>query len=157
MTAPRINRAATFAAAAALSLAGAAAQDSIQLTDGRFIVDQKISRHDDGAVIHFEHGDVVVPQALIRSCTAFEANVVESSYTAEEQKKVDKGQVLFEGRWLTAKKRDKILAERRKTRAAADGIERRHQRRMRRDRSRDLRLRRYEGPRARDRAVAGAG
>ena len=113
MTAPRITRAAAFAAAAALSLAGAAAQDSIQLTDGRFIVDQKISRHYDGAVIHFEHGDVVVPQALIRSCTAFEANVVESSYTAEEQKKVDKGQVLFEGQDLLAASDSEMIEIRR--------------------------------------------
>jgi len=118
MTAYPHLRAISLATVSALGLsAGAAAQDSIQLTDGRFIMDQKISKHEKGAVIHYQHGDVIVPANLIRSCSAFEANAVESTYTAEEQKKVDKGQVLFEGKWIPEKKRDKILTTRRKTRS----------------------------------------
>ncbi|MCK5943144.1 MAG: tetratricopeptide repeat protein [Planctomycetes bacterium] len=118
MTAFHHLRALPLAITSALGLAaGAIAQDSIQLTDGRFIIDQKISRHEQGAVIHYQHGDVVVPKNLIRSCTAFTAEAVESSYTPEEQAKIDKGLVLFEGKWLPEKKRDKIIDERRKTRA----------------------------------------
>lgn len=105
-----------LAIAAALSCA-LTAQDSLQLTDGRFVVDKRIAKHPSGAVIHYENGDVIVPRALIRECTAFDANAAESSYSAEEQARVDKGQVFFEGKWMAKKKRDATLARRRATRA----------------------------------------
>ena len=64
------------------------AQDSSQLKDGRFVIDKKIAKHDEGAIIHFTHGDIIVPQALIQACTAFEVDVQESSFTEEDKAKI---------------------------------------------------------------------
>ncbi|MCR9244854.1 MAG: tetratricopeptide repeat protein [bacterium] len=105
----------TIVAAVAL-LTTALAQDSLQLKDGRFIFDKKISKHDAGAVIHFENGDVIVPKAIIRECTAFDVQATDSSYTPAEQAKIDKGLVPFEGKWMKPKKRDTILGQRRSSR-----------------------------------------
>ena len=100
-----------------LGLAAApGAQDSLQLTDGRFVFDQKISKHEAGAVIHYKNGDVIVPRAMIRECSAFDIGGEGSTYSAEEQKKVDSGLVLFEGKWMKPAKRDGIMAERRASR-----------------------------------------
>tara|TARA_R110002072_G_scaffold46591_10_gene129177 strand:+ start:207005 stop:208555 length:1551 start_codon:yes stop_codon:yes gene_type:complete len=107
-------------AAIALSIAAFTtllpAQDSLQLKDGRFVIDKKIAKHEEGAIIHFTHGDIIVPQKLIQACTAFEVKVTESSYSEEDKAKMAKGLVLFEDDWISEKKRDSIMAERRKTR-----------------------------------------
>ncbi|HEB52415.1 MAG TPA: DUF1570 domain-containing protein [bacterium] len=94
----------------------ATAQDSMQLTDGRFVIDQKITREDNGALIHYQHGKVLVPFELIRECSAFTVDTVESSWSEADQKHIDKGEVFFEGKWMLPKKRDAILAKRKATR-----------------------------------------
>lgn len=92
------------------------AQDSMQLRDGRFVMDQRISKHEKGAVIHYKNGDVIVPQTLIQECTAFEVEVKESSWSEADKAKMAKGKVFFEGKWVTPKKRDGIMKKRRTTR-----------------------------------------
>lgn len=108
-----------FAAAAVVGqLVGQlAGQHSLQLTDGRFVMDQQIERHERGAVIKYKNGDVIVPRALIRDCTAFEIGAAEASMSDEDKAKIEKGQVLFEDKWIPIAKRDALLAERVKTRA----------------------------------------
>lgn len=102
-----------FAAGAAL-----AAQDSLQLIDGRFVFGPKIERHQKGVVIHYPHGDVVVPQALIKTCTALDAAANDASWTDEEKAKLARGLVPFEGSWIRQDRRDAILAKRVEERAA---------------------------------------
>lgn len=102
--------------AAALAVAHAAAQDSLQLTDGRFVMDKKMSRHERGVMIHFENGDVLVPKHLVRECSAFEMSAEERGYTPEEQEKLAKGLVFFEGKWVSAARRSEVLDARKVSR-----------------------------------------
>ncbi|HEX5052538.1 MAG TPA: DUF1570 domain-containing protein [Planctomycetota bacterium] len=102
---------------AGLCIGGLAAQDSLQLTDGRFVMAHKMERCDRGVTIHYEHGDIVVPRNLIRACSAFELDAGENAYTPEERARIDKGQVLFEGKWMPESRRDSLLADRRNKRA----------------------------------------
>lgn len=98
-----------LAAAAAAPLA---AQDSMQLTDGRFVMNQSIEKHALGAVIHYKNGDVIVPRELIRECSSFSIDAKEHPPSAEDAAKIAAGQVLFEGRWTTPQKRDAVLSDR---------------------------------------------
>ncbi|MCA8966485.1 MAG: hypothetical protein KDC48_16510, partial [Planctomycetes bacterium] len=106
-----------FVLVAVTAAAAAVGQHSLQLTDGRFVTDQQIERHERGAVIKFKHGDVIVPRELIRDCTAFEVDAADASMSEEDKARVEKGQALFEGKWMPVAKRDALLAERVKTRA----------------------------------------
>ena len=105
----------------ALALAIAAsitAQESLQLKDGRFVVDKRIEAHPAGAVIHYDNGDVIVPRDAILACTAFDVDAKEAAYPPEDQAKIEQGLVPFEGRWMKPERRDAILQERRETRQA---------------------------------------
>jgi tetratricopeptide (TPR) repeat protein len=103
---------------AAVPCAGrAAAQDSLQLTDGRFVLDQKMSRHERGVTVHYPNGDVLVPRALIRDCSVLEMKDDEHGYTAADLDRIAKGQVFFEGKWIPTARRDEILAQRRASRS----------------------------------------
>ncbi|MHC5064385.1 MAG: tetratricopeptide repeat protein [Planctomycetota bacterium] len=94
-----------------------AAQDSLQLMDGRIIIGPKMSRSDAGVTVHFENGDVTVPKNLIRLSTVGGQEDKEVQWTEAEQAKIDKGMVLFEGRWMSSKVRDSTMDKRRKARA----------------------------------------
>ncbi len=92
------------------------AQDSVQLKDGRFVLDQKMTRTETGITIHFKHGDVFIPEHMILDSTARAADGTYRKLSAEDQAKVDKGMVYFNGRWMSAKSAEqakvKIKAER---------------------------------------------
>ena len=103
----------------AAGLTGAAsAQDSLQLTDGRFVVGPKMSRDERGVVVHFNNGEVLVRSDLVRDCTALDASANAQKWTEAEKAKLAQGQVFFEGKWVPQARRDQILAERRGKRAA---------------------------------------
>lgn len=89
-----------------------AAQDSLQLSDGRFVVDKRMSVVGDGVVVHFEHGDVKVPKTLVKACTS-SGTAEKDDWTPDERAKLDKGLVLFEGKWVPKDRRDKELERRR--------------------------------------------
>lgn len=103
--------------AAALLAPLASGQESLQLTDGRFVIDQKIERHEKGAVIHYTHGDVIVPAELIRECSAFVVENAGQAWSEADLERIEKGQVYFEGAWMPKEKRDRIVEKRRETRA----------------------------------------
>jgi len=88
----------------------------MQLRDGRFVMDKRISQHEKGAVIHYDNGDVIVPQGMIQECTAFEVEAQESSWSAADRAKLAKGLVRFEDKWMTPKKRKALLDKRRANR-----------------------------------------
>lgn len=96
---------------AATAIAGQA-QDSLQLHDGRFVVGPKMTRTAEGVVVHFDAGDVKVLDALVKSCTAH-LEGESDDWTDEERARIEKGEVLFEGRWMTVDRRDKELERRR--------------------------------------------
>lgn len=100
---------------AALVAAPLPAQDSLQLTDGRFVIGPKMTRAEDGIVIHFDHGDVKVLNDIVKACTAMGA-IEDGNWTDEEKEKLAKGLVPFDGRWISAERRDKELEKRREER-----------------------------------------
>ncbi|MEZ5963451.1 MAG: hypothetical protein R3F56_06355 [Planctomycetota bacterium] len=92
---------------------GAAAQDCLQLTDGRFVSGPKMTRKADGVTIHLDSGDVVVPKSMVKvaSVSATDAGAEEAD-TPEAIKNKEKGLVEFEGKWIRPDARDALLAKR---------------------------------------------
>lgn len=105
-----MKRIATILCLAALPTL-AAAQDSLQLTDGRFLVGPKIEPAGDNFKITFPHGEVTLPKAAVKTTSIVEAGAAKAN-SPEDQEKIDKGLVRLENRWLTAEARDKELAKR---------------------------------------------
>lgn len=85
---------------------------AISLTDGRFFFGQPIIRTAKGARLVFEHGSVDVPKAMIRDLFASKDEVAYEPKNDKEREKLAKGQVKFQGRWLSksaaAKKIEKL-------------------------------------------------
>jgi len=101
---------------AGFAMAGLGAQDSLQLTDGRFVMGQRMTRHERGVTIHYTNGDVVVPRQLIRECSVVEMTAEERGYSAEDLQRIAKGLVYFESKWVSAKQREEQIAARRASR-----------------------------------------
>ncbi len=94
-----------------LSGASAAQDDVLVLKDGRVFADLSMERTADGVTIHFENGDVAVPDrmildALISGTSGFVPQ------TPEEKEKFEKGFVPYEGRWVTPKRRGEMIEKR---------------------------------------------
>jgi tetratricopeptide (TPR) repeat protein len=102
------------------------AQDSLQLSDGRFLIGPKMERKDDGILVRFQNGDVFVPKDLVKTSTVL-PELDQRNWTDEEKDKFARGLVLFEGRWVRKEARDSELEKRREKRAEkiADASERR--------------------------------
>jgi hypothetical protein len=99
--------------AAALAVAAAAAQDSLQLKDGRFVSGPKMSRAPEGIVIHLEAGDVTVPKDLVKAAAASGTKAgADAEPTPEAKKNLAKGLVEFEGKWVRPDVRDAELKKR---------------------------------------------
>ena len=73
-----MNLAVSLAASVGL-LATLGAQDSVQLKDGRFVMDKKMTRDAKGVTVHFENGDIFIPAKKILSTTALNAAGVSCS------------------------------------------------------------------------------
>lgn len=89
----------------------AAAQDSLQLKDGRFLIGPKMELAGEFMMIHFDHGTIGVPRSMIKSSTVLGAATEETS--EEDKAKLAQGLVQFEGRWMPVAERDKQLERRR--------------------------------------------
>lgn len=112
---------------AALAAATLPAQDSLQLADGRFVIGPKMTRQEDGIVVHFTNGDVKVMNDLVKTCTALGGNE-QGNWTDEEREKLDRGLVPFEGKWIPVERRDKELAQRVSERAEKIAEAKKHRR-----------------------------
>lgn len=99
-------------------IATVGAQDSLQLMDGRIITNQEMTRSSQGVTIHFKNGDVVVSNSMIRLSTVGGVVGTDAKWTDEEQAKIARGLVHFEGRWIKERVRQKTLDTRRASRAA---------------------------------------
>lgn len=92
---------------------------ALSLVDGRFIFGKPIIRTKAGARIVFEHGEVLVPESMIRDMFASKDEVEYVPKDDKERAKIEKGLINFQGKWMTkslaAKKMEKLakdLAER---------------------------------------------
>jgi len=95
-----------------LLCAGAAAQDSMQLVDGRFVTGPRMVRSGEGVTLHYHSGEILVPAALVKSAAVSEnsGDVVEVS--AADRERLDQGLVNFEGKWMQPTKRDQLVEKR---------------------------------------------
>lgn len=99
---------------ACVSLAlAAAAQDSMQLNDGRFVSGPKMTRTATGIKVHFDAGDIEVPKAMVKaaSVSAREDGSNEEP-TAEAKRYLERGMVEFEGKWIRPEARETLLSKR---------------------------------------------
>jgi len=97
-----------------VSSQGLAGQDSLQLTDGRFVTGPTMTATDDGVVIHLQHGNVSVPSHLVKEVTVVANAGMTEGLSAADKKKVARGLVKFEGKWVSAKDRDRRVKKRAK-------------------------------------------
>jgi tetratricopeptide (TPR) repeat protein len=115
-----ITRFRAVVVATAALLAPLAAQDSLQLKDGRFVLGPTMTRKADGVVVHYKYGDVFVANDLIREVSASKSDVPNQNQDRvpkDSEEKLAAGYVRFEGNWVKPEQRDKTLAARRYDRA----------------------------------------
>jgi len=88
---------------------GVAQADVLLLKDGRIVEGPKMEWGEQGVTVHFDHGDVFVPETL------FEDAIIEGStrpYTPQNEKekeKIEKGLVPFEGKWMKPARRETLI------------------------------------------------
>lgn len=88
-----------------------AAGDFLALKDGRVYEADSMARLEKGIEITFKNGKVLVPYSMIEDA-ALAADAKVEPKTDEEREQLAKGFVRFEGRWLTVKQRDEVIAKR---------------------------------------------
>ncbi len=98
------------AALLALVPSGPAPGDILLLKDGRVLQDRKIVRVEGGIEVAFENGQVRVPLELVEE--ALIEGEVAAPATPEEQAQAAKGNVRFEGRWVSLRRRDELIQQR---------------------------------------------
>lgn len=101
----------------------ALADDILCLKDGRVIEGEKsdpkpnepkgpkMARKPNGIELTYEHGTILVPTALIQDAV-LSTDVPAAPTTDEEKQMAEKGMVRFDGKWVTPKKREEMLAKR---------------------------------------------
>ena len=99
--------------ATAAPIAGAQQQgnDFLVLKDGRVIAGKKLVRAEGGLKLVFEHGEVLVPSELVQDCM-IEGESAPEATTEEDKAQLAKGMVRFDGKWMSKKQRDDLLAKR---------------------------------------------
>lgn len=106
---------ASLALSAALLLApdpSPRGDDILCLKDGRIFEGlQMESQPDGGLLIHFENGDVKVPQALVLEALVNGESTYEPT-TPEEKEKWEQGLVPYEGKWVKPDKRQREIEKR---------------------------------------------
>lgn len=109
-----VRRSSTAALALALFPHFASAQDILCLKDGRVVEGPvpAMKRVDGGIELAYKNGTLMVPDALIQGAV-LASDPIQPPQNAEEQEKLVKGFVRFEGRWVTPAQRDETLAKRR--------------------------------------------
>lgn len=84
------------------------AQDIVALKDGRFFQVSQIEPAQGGMKLKFENGTIFVPEAMIYdAATANEP--LPPATTPEEEQKLAEGQVRYDGKWVTLKRREELI------------------------------------------------
>lgn len=97
-----------------MSIAGslqAGGSDILVLQDGRIFSELTLERTDGGITIHFKQADVFLPADLVLSSIIANSPPWEPE-TDEEREKFEKGLVPFDGKWMSVKRRDKLIEKR---------------------------------------------
>lgn len=105
-------RSAALGVGAACLLAAPAAADVLLLKDGRILDGVALSRADEVVTVHYENGDVAVPEKLIRECVLEKADEAYEPKDEKERKMLDKGYVRFDDKWMSRSRRDKLVQKR---------------------------------------------
>lgn len=85
-------------------------QDFLLLKDGRLVANRKIERASGGLELLYENGRVLVPDGLVQEY--FIDGEVLAPATDEEKEQAAKGNVRFEGRWMSKRSRDQLIEKR---------------------------------------------
>jgi tetratricopeptide (TPR) repeat protein len=85
-------------------------QDLLLLRDGRVLLDVDLDSTPEGVFVNFVNGKVLVPSYLIEDAVIIDAPPPEPT-NDKEREMLEKGLVRFQGKWLSASKRDKLLAK----------------------------------------------
>jgi tetratricopeptide (TPR) repeat protein len=94
-----------------------AQDDSMILTDGRFVDGVKIRETKDGYAIVYKNGEVKLSKKMVKECFIEGAEGYVPKNEAEKEK-VAKGLVPYEGRWIKKRKRASLIAKKRKKQEA---------------------------------------
>ncbi len=100
-----------FTLVCVLALSASATADMLLLKDGRIIEGRDLTRRDGGIEVAFDNGTVFVPSTHIETAILEGAGAWVPE-TEEEKAKAAEGLVPFEGDWISAKKRDGLIAKR---------------------------------------------
>lgn len=108
------HRRAALLCAFSILVSAAAAEDILCLKDGRIVEGPipAMKRVAGGIELAYKNGSIVVPDVLIQGAV-LAADPIAPPASAEEQEKLVKGFVRFEGKWFTPAARDEIFAKRR--------------------------------------------
>lgn len=105
-------------AAVAVASAPSSAQDSVALTDGRFVFGPPMTRKPEGVVVHYGAGDVLIPKEMVKEAsTSKTEGLPEEAPPPGSEEKIKAGFVRFEGNWIKPEQRDKTIEARRAARA----------------------------------------
>ena len=95
-------------AAATLALLTAGSNDILCLTDGRVFDGLELRAVDAGIEVTFENGTVLVPEDLVLDALISGATVFVPK-TPEEKRKFAEGLVPFDGKWVSPKRRERLV------------------------------------------------
>ena len=87
-----------------------AVADTIVLTDGRVFDFKKIDKTDAGYVVRLEHGEITVPAGHVKAWYQVGTEGEFVPTTPAEKKKVEKGLVPWQGKWMKKAQRDRKRA-----------------------------------------------
>lgn len=96
---------------AVAALAAPAGADVLLLKDGRIVEGKPLTRESVAIVVKFENGEVRVPSELVLDAV-IENEPLGEPGTPEEAEQRKKGMVRFDGRWISARARDDLIAKR---------------------------------------------
>ena len=124
---------------AGLALIPLAAADVLCLKDGRILADWELEPAEGGFRLKLEAGEILVPAEMVLDAV-IEGASTWVPQTDEEREKFEKGQVPFEGRWYSPKRRDQLIEKRVAERRAqaAELMELRHWRNAREETTRNF-------------------
>ncbi len=96
------------------ALASTASADTLILRDGRIVDGRTIDEKEGYYVIHFELGEVEVPQIMVADYFKDGGEEAYEPQTEEQKKRWEKGQVPWKGRWVSKTRRKSLLKKERK-------------------------------------------
>lgn len=93
--------------------ARSAAADTLFFKDGRFYeVPKLVKQGDEGFIVHFTSGTVFVRKDLVKDWFIEQSGAPPEASSAEDEARIAKGLVPWEGKWIPQARRDQLLEKR---------------------------------------------